>query len=97
MATSPDFWTPAMVAVVGSVFVALLGALTSMIMTLAGLRKKAEETGDKTDKLVEKTAEIHALTNSGLSAIKQELAVAQEKIIGLEKAASTKTASKAKK
>ena len=37
------------------------------------------------DKLAAKTEQIHILTNSNLSAVHQQLDVANEKIIGLEK------------
>jgi septal ring factor EnvC (AmiA/AmiB activator) len=47
--------------------------------------KTGDDTRQKTDTLLNKTTEIHALTNSQLSTVTAALAVANQKIEGLEK------------
>ena len=72
----------------------LLALITSVPPTIAALAAlwvgihnggKADETGKKADALIVKTAEIHTATDGNLSSLTKTLAVAQEKIDGLEK------------
>lgn len=65
----------------------VLAAIPTTIASLVAL-KKANSTDAKADTLIEKTAEIHTLTNSNLSAVNKTLAIANEKIVGLEKMVS---------
>lgn len=80
MSPEPSIWTPATITAIGGVVVLILGALTTMIVTLAGLRKKADETALKVD--------------GHLSAMTTELTVARTKIEGLEKIVTSNAADK---
>lgn len=55
----------------------------------------AQDTGRKADTLIEKTSEIHTLTNSNLSAVTASLAVALAKMEGMEKLIASMVAAKA--
>lgn len=81
-----------------SIITGFMVALPPTLMAWAALRQgkvnaaKATETGVKvdtiglkTDSIVTKANDIHALTNSNLTAVTTALQVANEKISGLEK------------
>lgn len=73
----------ALIAIIPTCLSALLGFLT--LLQSKQNAQVASENGTKTDNLVRKTDEIHTLTNSNLSTVTSALAVANEKIAGLEK------------
>lgn len=92
--TDPVILAGALVTVIA----ALAAAIVSVISALAGAedrrqfkiaREKAEADAakviEKSDKIIDATTAIHTTTNSQLSTVKAELAVANENIKGLEK------------
>lgn len=68
-----------------------LAALPPSLVAWAALRA-TKENGVKADSLVEKTTEIHTLTNGSLSKVQASLETANEKISGLEKLVASVTA-----
>lgn len=77
MPNDPSVWSPAMVSAIIGGLVLLLGAVTSMIVTLSGLRKKADETALKVD--------------GHMSAMAKERAVLQAENDGLKKLVASAT------
>lgn len=74
---------PATIAATGALVATILGVIQG-----AGRERKAEEREEKasvkTDSLIEKTVEIHTLTNSNLSKVTAALDAANVKIEGLQ-------------
>jgi len=70
-------------AVIIAVVIAVSGAVAPTVAALAAWRQ-SKINGNKADVLAGKTAEIHDLTNSNLSAVKAELAAAKEEIHALQ-------------
>lgn len=80
-----------------AIVAAVLAALPPTIAALAALRQGkqnaakvavntqlTEDTGHKTDNLIKKTDEIHELTNSNLTSVKSDLAMANQRIKELQ-------------
>lgn len=67
-----------------TVLVAFFACLPPTLLALAALMSSRTNTA-KADVIVAKVAEVHSLTNSQLTAVTTALAVANEKILGLEK------------
>jgi hypothetical protein len=85
-----------------SVLIAAIAGLPATIASLAALWKtitlgresieQGKENVKVTERLDQKTTEIHTATNSHLDALTKALAVANEKISGLEALVATMTA-----
>jgi hypothetical protein len=70
-----------------AIAVAFLAAIPPTLVGWAALRS-SRKNAEKTDTIIGKADQIHSLTNSQLSATVSALAVANEKIAGLEKMVS---------
>lgn len=90
----PSVIAAAMVTVIA----ATAGAIVTVVNAIAAATdrregRKAREalavttsaTDQKAERIIQKTDEIHSVTNGNLSKVQAELAVAHEKILGLEK------------
>lgn len=60
------------IASMGALFAAILGA------------SKSKENGRKVDTVIEKTTEIHTLTNSNLTEVQSKLSTALQEIVGMK-------------
>ena len=73
-----------------AVQIALIASITPTVAAICALiigiinGRKANVAATKADSLLEKTTEIHTLTNSNLARVQAALDVANEKIKGLE-------------
>lgn len=100
----PSVIAAAMVTVIA----ATAGAIVTVVNAIAAARdrregRKAREalaittsaTDEKADAIIQQTGEIHKVTNGNLSKVQAELAVAHEKILGLEKLVASIAAAQA--
>lgn len=64
--------------------IAAVGALLVSLRTAKNASESAKKADTKADTIIEKAAEIHTLTNSAMAKVQAALAIATEKIAGLE-------------
>ena len=86
--------TDSAILALGTAIATIIASLTAAIVAIAALRKttataasvtaNAVTADKKADILIEKTAEIHTLTNSRMAKVTADLEVALSKITGLE-------------
>lgn len=87
-------WTPALVTSIGGAIAVVIAALAAMFVALKDLRDETKATAHKADIIIEKTAEVHALTNKNFSELSAERAVLNAKVEGLEKVVRANAADK---
>lgn len=74
-------------------FVALLASIPPTLLAWAALNS-SKRNADKADTIINKSEQIHALTNSNLSKVTTALEVANTKIEGLQKLVTEMVATK---
>jgi hypothetical protein len=85
--------TDSQLTIIISAIPSIVASITAAILAFAAWRKSLEN-GAKSDTIIQKAVEIHTLTNSSLSALASQLAVAQQKIDGLDKLVAQMTIAK---
>lgn len=70
MTPEPTLWTPAMVSALFAGIVSLLVAVTTMVVTIYGVRKDARAAAEKMDA---KVNQVHDLVNAGNSALLERI------------------------
>ena len=80
---------PSTLAALGALYVSLKNSQKTDVVV-----QKTDEVRGRTDIILEKASEIHTATNGQLSSLNKQLAVALEKISGLEQLTASQAASK---